>query len=172
MIPLYINLKVISGNGGNIVNLQNGYFIKNIRKVELYEWKVTGLSGDPNGSLAYSDDVLYLDFEGFDNRYSFMSNTNIRSDNKAKTVVTLNLPKPQVLINPGGSTIVTPGEVSVQFAHPIPISYFPRGDGSMGNFKVNLSRDTNQTGTLSLSTATFSNLYLWLVVWVDDFKTV
>jgi hypothetical protein len=160
-IPVYVE----ASSSTTVINvdLKDNPYVQNVRCIELLEWKITGLTSDPTSTPAYTNDILRLRFDNKTNGTGFSSQTHVRSDALGRDIFNINIEKPQVISVDAGATIVTPGEITQQYHVARPLAYFPMGDGNLGQFSVEVQ-------TASGGKPTFTNVYLWFLLWVDNLK--
>lgn len=160
-VPIYTEISASSTNV--YVDIKDNPYVQNVRCIELLEWKITGLTADPSTTPGYADDIFRLRFDNHTNVSGFSSQSHARSDAFGRDTFNINIVKPQVITVDTSATVVVPGEVTQEYAVPRPLAYFPDGNGNLGQFSVELQ-------TVSGAKPTYTNIYLWLILWVDGLK--
>lgn len=160
-VPIYV--EIIASSTNPYVDLRDNPYVQNIQCIELLEWKITGVTADPSTTPAYTDDIFRLRFDNKSNTSGFTSQTHVRSDSLGRDIFDIDIVKPQVITVDGGATVVTPQELHQEYNVARPLSYFPMGNGSLGQFTV-------EVFTTAGIKPTYTNIYVWLLVWVDNLK--
>ncbi len=139
-----------------------------ISKVELLEWKATGTTGNPTTSGVYADEVVWLKCE-FNQSGGLLhaglpQKQTTTPDQIGK--VMLNVEKPQVVLPDSAVTGVVSTELSGDLrSNPVVLAHSLTGEGYFTGLTFTLHR--NPTDDVQV---TYSNLYLWLRVWVTHWQ--
>jgi hypothetical protein len=154
----------VSASNNEVRATMYGKPVRDVKRVDLLEWKATGCTNNPNsGTGAYADEVLWINFDARTGtttpRGNDLGNAKCHIP---RSYVCVNVPKPSVIYTTDTTGAVHPGEIGERFDLPRALAFYPNQDGTVEYFAIELRRNSATLPEVTFAKATYTNLHVWL----------